>query len=115
MRWSAALLLLMVGCDHRGTLGNPCIVTGGLLNPRSSCNDALVCNTALNLCEQLNQGGPGAPCQSDRVCRVELWCPPGVDAGCAARLSEGSPCPAGTGCQEGLRCEKVDAGTSCVR
>lgn len=111
----AFTLLLLAACDTRGTLGNPCVVTGGLLNPVYSCNDPLVCNTALNRCEQLNQGGPGAACASDRVCRVELWCPPGLDAGCSVRITEGNPCPSGVGCQEGLRCDKTDAGIICVR
>lgn len=111
----AALAAGLLGCDTRGLEGHACIVSGGLLTPSYTCNPGLVCNTVTNTCERPHQGAAGSPCESDQVCRQELWCPPGLDAGCAERLSEGRPCPSGVGCAEGLRCEKVDGGTACVR
>lgn len=119
-RWLLApsfAVLLAAGCDNRGTLGAPCIVEGGILNPAYRCNDPLVCNTGRDpkRCEAANAGAAGAPCGSDRNCEVALWCPPGVDASCAARLKEGEACPAGVGCEPSLTCVKGDAGIVCQR
>jgi hypothetical protein len=110
-----SLLLALFGCDTRGTEGNGCDVSGSLLTPQYDCDPGLVCNVALNRCEKPNQGVVGAACSSDRVCLVELWCPVGLDAGCATRIAEGGACPAGVGCVAGLKCEKRDAGVVCAR
>jgi hypothetical protein len=111
----ASLLAVLSGCDARGTEGHGCVVSGGLLTPQYDCDPGLVCNVALNRCEKPNQGIVGTPCSSDRVCLVALWCPVGLDAGCATRIAEGGACPAGVGCVAGLKCEKGDAGVVCVR
>ena len=110
-----SLLLGLFACDTRGTEGNGCVVSGGLLTPQYDCDPGLVCNVALNRCEKPNQGGVGSACSSDRVCLVELWCPAGLDAGCTNRIAEGGACPAGVGCVAGLKCEKGDAGVVCAR
>jgi hypothetical protein len=110
-----SLLLTLVACDTRGTEGNGCVISGGLLEPQHDCDLGLICNIARNRCEKPNQGGIGSPCSSDRVCLLDLWCPAGLDAGCTSRIAEGSGCPAGVGCAAGLKCEKGDAGVVCVR
>lgn len=110
-------VVVMNGCDARGTLGASCIVEGGLLTPSYRCEDALVCNTARQppKCERANAGALGAPCSGDRTCEVALWCPPGSGPTCSARLTEGASCPAGLGCELGLTCQKTDAGIVCQR
>lgn len=115
----AVLLVVLASsaCDNRGKEGAGCFTEGSILMPVYRCDPGLVCNTARRppVCEQPNSGAAGAPCDSDQHCRVELWCPPGIDVSCGARLKEGEPCPAGVGCEAGLRCEKGDAGILCAR
>ncbi|MDX2011083.1 MAG: hypothetical protein SFW67_12865 [Myxococcaceae bacterium] len=104
------VLVTMYSLTARVVRGSDaCEVSAALVTERSRCDEGLVCNVPLLRCERPNQGAPGARCGSDGVCRVELWCPPGLDAGCTARLGEGEACPAGVGCEAGLRCEKGDA------
>ncbi len=114
MRPSHLIPLVLLACEVPGVEWSRCVVEGSILSPTYRCEAGLVCNVALVRCQRPNTGALGERCSSDAVCTSELWCPPGLDAGCAARISEGGECSAGVGCVDGLRCLKADGGTRCA-
>lgn len=96
--------------------GERCTFRGGLFTGSWICATGFVCNTGRDpkVCERPNVGGIGEPCGGDVNCRVELWCPAGLNVSCSARIPAGQPCPSGVGCEANLVCLKLDGGTQCA-
>ena len=107
------VVLAAAGCGAgvRGTgaVDQHCTPTTAAPLGGFTCDEGLVCNTALpsTVCERSNTHAAGDPCSENDNCQTGLWCSSRV---CKPLLAESEACGSPTACASGLECMKPEDG-----